>query len=363
MKRYFILVLLATMFVACTTDTTEDVVLNVEEDVIYASIDEPECRVQLNDKCQTVWTAKDEIVVFNVNEFALYQFTGKTGDRSGSFQRVGSGNAPGSSYKFDKYYALYDYDNYRGLGAFSDGTPALFSNIPAVQDYLKDSYALHANIMVGTSEDGKDYKFHNLLGYLRLSITGNKAVSQIDIKGNDGETLAGVFYFPTIDTSVHGWYEDETTTITINCGSGVALSSTPKSFYAVVPPIELKQGLSVEITFTDGTKYKQSTSKNIRFERNTIQPMATFNTSVEVSDYCEAIIYYTGESVVVPFFNGAVSGDINWGDGNSSFFDEFTTYDYTDGAASHTIKAKVLGATSIEMESCEGVSKIDLSNF
>ena len=107
MRNYFILALLATMFVACTSDQTEDVALKVEENVIYASIDEPECRVQLNEKCQTVWTKNDQIVVFNVNEYALYQFMGKTGDRSGSFTRVGSGQAPGNSYKFDQYYALF----------------------------------------------------------------------------------------------------------------------------------------------------------------------------------------------------------------------------------------------------------------
>ena len=363
MRNYFILVLLATMFVACTSDQTEDVALSVEEDVIYASIDEPECRVQLNEKCQTVWTKRDQIVVFNVNEFALYEFTGKTGDRSGSFTRVGSGTAPGSSFKFDQYYALYDYDTYAGLGMFGDGTPALFSKILSTQAYMENSYALHANVMVGKSEDGKNYKFRNLLGYLRLSITGNKSVSKIVVSGNDRETLAGTFYFPTTDMSAIGWYENETTTITIDCGSGVALSAAPKLFYVVVPPIELKNGLTVEVVFTDGTKYKQSTNNRVLFERNTIQPMATFATDIDETDYCEVVILHSGEYIVAPVFNGAVSGEIDWGDGVTSYFNKFTTYDYTDGAATHTIKAKVLGATSFEMESCEGVSKIDLSNF
>ena len=38
-------------------------------------------------------------------------------------------------------------------------------------------------------------------------------------------------------------------------------------------------------------------------------------------------------------------------------------YYYLDGAASHVISIKTAETTHFEMDSCEGISKIDLSNF
>ena len=365
MRRYLIVAMLAAMFVACTTDKTTDLEVNVGvPDVVYASIGEAECRVQLNDKCQTVWTKDDLIFVFSKTETSLYKFNGKTGDREGSFTLSGSAEPLGDGYKFDgKWFAIYDYYNFTGYGGFSDGTIVLFSEIQSVQTYLKNSYGLHANIMFGTSDDGKNYEFRNLLGYLRLSITGVKNVSKITVVGNDKEVLSGEFYFPTSAYESHQWYDKKSTSITLDCGSGVALTTTPTNFYFAMPPITLAKGLTVTVTFTDGTTYTQTTSKRVVIERNTIQPMATFNTNIDAADYCEVTIYHTGEFIEVPTFDNAVSGEINWGDGTVSLFNKFTTYDFTDGKESHTIRAEVIGATAVELKSCEGVSKIDLSNF
>ena len=365
MRRYLIVAVLAAMFAACTTDETNDVVMNVGgRNVVYASIGEAECRVQLNDKCQTVWTKDDLIYVFSKTETSLYRFNGKTGDKTGSFTLEGSADPLGDNYKFNgKSYAVYDYYNFSGYGGFSDGTIALFSEIQSEQTYMKNSYGLHANIMLGTSNDGVNYEFRNLLGYLRLSITGVKKVKKIEIVGNDSEVLSGIFYFPISASDEHQWYDKKSTSVTLNCGGGVALSSTPTNFYFVLPPIVLANGMTAIITFTDGTSYSQSTGKRVVIERNTIQPMATFNTDVDASDYREVIIYHTGEFIEAPIFENAVTGEVDWGDGNVSLFNKFSTYDFTDGKSSHTIRAEVIGATAVELKSCEGVSKIDLSNF
>ena len=44
-------------------------------------------------------------------------------------------------------------------------------------------------------------------------------------------------------------------------------------------------------------------------------------------------------------------------------FGEYDEYTYTDGEATHVIEVVTLGATAVELESCSGVTEIDLSNF
>jgi len=364
MKKSLIFSLFAILFVACTRDGVEDVVVDaVVPDTIYATIETPSCRVQLNDRCETVWNKDDIIIVLSSNEYSLYRFNGKTGDYSGSFTKVGYGVAPGDKYRFDKSYAIYSQNSFEGYGSYSDGTPLLFASVQATQTYKKGSYGEHANIMFGGSEDGKNYQFTNILGYLRLSLTGNRKVSKITLSGNNNETIAGTLYFPTVDSSKHEWYSGQSSSIELDCGNGVALSTAPTSFYFALPPIIFNKGIKVSINFTDGTSYVQSTQKSIPIARNTIQPMKSFDTNPDSLDRREVVIYHSGEYIIAPTLDNAVTGEINWGDGNVSFFNEFTSYDFTDGAMSHIIKIDVAGATAVEFESCEGISKVDLSNF
>ena len=363
MVKSIFLSLLAILLAACTRDKVEDVMVNIDsEDTVYASIDAPECRVELNDKCQTVWTKDDEIMVVSANEYSLYRFNGNTGDRSGSFKKIGYGNPPSASIKFgNKSYALYG--NYSSYGAYSNGTPVLFTEIQSQQTYKEESYGLYANAMVGTSEGDNNFIFKNLLGYLRLSVTGNRSISKITLMGNDKEIISGIIYFAITDFSQFTWRANTSSSIVLDCGAGVALSAEPTSFYFVVPPMTFQKGFTVTIDFTDGTSYTQTTSKAISIERNTIQPMKTINTNPDSIEYKEVTIDHTGEYIITPLLENAISGSIDWGDGEVSLFNKFSSHDFVDKKSSHTIKIEVVGATAIELESCEGVSKIDLSNF
>lgn len=334
-----------------------------EGKTIYASIDVPECRVQLNDKCQTVWTEGDEIIVMNQEEYSKYRFDGKTGDLSGSFTKVASGDIPPEGYVFDKSYAIYSTESWYGYGCFSDGTPAMFARVLATQTYMKDSYGLHANFMFGSSEDGANYSFRNLFGYLRLSMVGSKKISKISLIGNDREIIAGTLYFSVRDYLALTWYDGMSSLITLDCGEGVTLSETPTSFYLVLPPVTFEKGISVCVDFADGTNYIHTTGKSITIERNVIQPMATFNVDINDDNYSRLVLHHTGRYIDMPRFNGAVSGEVDWGDGKTSFLTDFLSYDFTDDVASHVVTFKVLGAKSFELDSCEGISSIDLSNF
>ena len=118
--------------------------------------------------------------------------------------------------------------------------------------------------------------------------------------------------------------------------------------------------LILNIHYTDGSIYTKATSKSILVERNTILPFATIAADGE-SDWQSIEIHHTGSEIVAPIVSGV--GSIDWGDGTTSMIDELRKRYYTDGKESHVITIKSMGATDFQLKSCEGVSKIDLSEF
>ncbi len=328
-------------------------------------------KTQLNDKTQTVWTAGDQVATFHQTEGAeIYLFDGKTGDRNGSFTYQGtyidSNQTPIdlSDYNIEGYYALYPASAFASYGTVS-GAFALVASLAHQFDYVEHSYGLQANTMLGTSTDGEHYTFKNLHGYLQLSLTGDRKVQSVSVQSNSGQYIAGNHYFTLSDVDVWNWYASVTDTQQINCGDeGVLLSDMPTDFYFVLPPMTLNGGITVTITFTDGSLYQKSTSKSIPIVRNTIQRMAVIDTSVD--PYTQKIyIYHTGTTVAGPMLGGASSmaAQISWGDGNYSLLNELTSYDYTDGEESHVVTVKAVDAASVTLSNCAGVTKLDLSNF
>ena len=360
---------MAALLASCAQDAAVDEPrMESAMNKIYATIDDSEyansdddTRVELNDKKQTVWTAGDRIMTFSNDGFKLWQFDGKTGDRSGSFIYVHNYGKPDLSYvNYDQHYAVYLADF--TYGAYSDKSPTFYTTLPSTQNYKEQSYALNTNAMLGTSSDGKNYKFKNLCGYIRLSITGSKVVDNIVIKGRNSEWITGQFYFDKNGELTP--YDNNAYSITLDCEDSVQLTDIPTEFYITLPPTTFAKGITVTINFTDGTVFTKSTSKSVTIERNTIQPMKNFNTGGEV-EWQTISISHTGNKIYAPYFYGssALSGYIYWGDDYMSDVNSVTSYTYEDGAASHAITVKAMGATAIEIDNCQGISEIDLTNF
>lgn len=359
------MVLAVAVCVACTEADIDEATNNtLAADKIYATIDETECddtRVELNERKQTVWTKGDEIFTFSDGEIHIWKFNGNTGDRSGSFTRQSIYYTfVNNGIHFDQTYAVYLAE--LDISKLSDNTPAFYTTLTSKQSYKEHSYGLKTNAMLGTGPDGKNFKFKNLFGYLRLSLTGDKMVKSIEVSGNNGENLAGKVY---IDKHANvGLNRPESTSITLDCGDGVQLSNKPTDFYITMIPQTLSKGISVVVTFTDDTVFPKSMTKSITIERNTIQPMSTFNSSGDVK-WQTATIKHSGDYVGRLYAGGssALSGYIYWGDGYMSDVNSMASYVYDDTLTEHTITLKVLNATLFTVDDCTGISEIDLSNF
>ena len=330
---------------------------------IYARITGDETKVQLNSARKTVWTAGDQITVlgeYGEDNYSEWTFDGQTGDRDGSFTLTLSGILDGLDFG-DKYHSIYG--PYKGLNMI-DERLLLFSKVLAAQTYVPGSYGLQANVMYGTSGNGTDFRFSNMLGYLCLGLAGDKVVDRIVLSGNEEETLAGDFYFFTDDFQTLHWNGNSSRQIVLDCGDeGVQLTNEPAYFYFVLPPMTFGSGISVEVHFKDGSFYPQTTTKSLTIERNTILPMSEINTGD--AHWQTVSLYHTGELIYAPYFSGgtALSGMMVWGDGQTTVLGSVESHRFTDPQPYHTVQAKVKDADFFGLDSCEGISKIDFPGF
>jgi len=417
MKRVYTFIVCAlctSALFSCTQDRTEDVEVNaIGKDVIYARVnDNDDDRVQLNEKRQMTWTAGDTVFVVGysnkVYKLQGYKFDGATGDRSGSFTAVPELDLCNNGSMYNEYYTnkeavqsaywwRVDGDNncpadfavspFRGFEV--DWWEYLYCCSPntAQQSYTVGSSDPNTNILVGESVDGKNFEFKNLLGFLRISLTGDKKVKSLVVTENTGAPIGGKFLFniakfvfEEVDENEILWESIDNKTecfksssITLDCGDGVQLNDTPTDFYFSVVPIVMSKGFTLVVNFTDGSTFVQDTSKKIDIQRNHIKPMKAVK--IGDVDYQTITIMHTGTTLSVPEIMGAktvsgsvtiiepVSGFINWGDGSTSILGLLTSYDYLDGASSHKIVISVKDANSIKFNGIEGITELDLTNF
>ena len=287
MKRFFLFVLAATVFAACSTDMTQDLAPEIP-DTLTVSFDE-ETRVQLDAECKTVWNADDLVSVFyrsDAND--CWRFMGETGDRTGLLVSKTS-NEP--TISTNEVVAVYPYNAGYCIDA-SDKT--LSVRIPATQRYENGSYGIGANIMVSTGT-GRDISLKSVCGWIKLQFTGSGKVTQVTLRGNDDEQIAGLATVNYADYSlsliadglgdaatdgeVGGTLvndRDYVREITLDCGEGVALNAdTPTAFYFVLAPQTFEKGITITAMCDDGTRMTKSTSNSITVERNHIVPMET----------------------------------------------------------------------------------------
>lgn len=259
------------IIVACSSDYTKQPLpqpITSERELIIA-IDSDDTRVQLAEG-KTVWSAGDRVAVIyasgNVEE---WRYKGETGEREGIF-------TPATNYTYDNTSTtaiVYPYNANYSLSANS----TIKATIPATQHYLKDSYGLDGNILVGAV--GTTTKLRNACSWLRLHITGKgEVVRSIKLTGNNNEQMAGEIVVNINDATsmLTTTAANASKEVILTHDTGVTLSSTATAFYIAIPPQTLSNGFTVEVTCNDGSKMTKSTSKSIALERNTITPMAAF---------------------------------------------------------------------------------------
>ena len=284
MKKTFIWLLASLLFtlVGCVEGLHESGMTETSSEQLpdlTAGFAEGETRTYVESGKYLRWHEDDRLTAFYGNTLnRQYKFNGATGDNSGSFSYVSSGNLE-TGNALDRIYAVYPYDETATIT--DDGQISM--TLPAVQTYAENSFGRGANTMLAVTENVEDtfLGFKNVCGYLKLKLYNAEGatIKSIEVKGNDEEKIAGA---ATATIAFGGvpqltMADDATTAITLDCGDGVALGTTAEAateFWVVIPETTFDNGITITVTDTEGGVFEKSTTKEVDIERNSVQPMA-----------------------------------------------------------------------------------------
>ena len=314
MKKLLIFAAVATMFAACSKDATQDLAAAKPIDKFYATIADNDSRVQLNDACKTVWTSGDRVSVFNkTTGNRRYKFTGNTGDTVGELSYM-NGGTTGSA--IDKVVAIYPYNASNSIS--TDGT--ITTVVPATQTYIKNSFGVGGSIMVARSET-EDLSFQNVMGWIRIALTGDQTIKSIILWGRNNELLVGKATIND-DLSVN-LDSNATKLVTLDCGEGVQLSTEPTYFYIAVAPQTFSKGFCVEILDADNEMFQLVTCKSVVVKRNHIVSMEESEYKNPQAQPLSNQIWYTTSdgAIITPnsYFGTIVSNTYSNGKGIITF--------------------------------------------
>lgn len=287
MKRFLFFVVAVLAFVACAQSDIAELSGNKPSlfEVLHVGFEGDDTRIHLVEN-KTVWNADDRLSLFyKSHENIEAKFLGNTGDRSGD---ISYNSQDAGAQTTDRVVVAYPYDkNYR-IDADAEHLEIVLAD---EQSYMIDSYDPKSNIMVATSSD-HNFVLRNVCGWLKLQLRGNgEVVESIMLEGNAGEQIAGYAYVNVATAEVEAWQGDAVSggdnelsgtvvfdetkgyNITLDCGEGVKLSSTPTNFYFALLPTEFKKGICMRIKCEGHESKSIAMDKAFEVKRNYIKPM------------------------------------------------------------------------------------------
>jgi hypothetical protein len=146
---------------------------------------------------------------------------------------------------------------------------SIHTTLPDVQSYAPDidTFRRQQNILVAYGDNATDVlTFRNLLGYIEIPLTGHETVQRLQLYGNQNETLAGSVEIHA-DLTLSAC-KGNTTSLTLDCGEGVALGDTPTSFFVALPAGSYPKGITVLATLTNGLRFVYRHTSAIILARN-----------------------------------------------------------------------------------------------
>lgn len=266
-----------------------------QNDILVVDIDEQEpvrtftagtesygTKTYSDEEGNILWNAGDLISIFEastVNE--QYQVKDESaGSTSAELELVDSGD-PGSGEPLDANIAYYPYSASVAVQTAVDGFD-LAVDLPQTQQYVEGTFGNGSFPMVAVTSDADDrnLKFKNVLGCLKLQLTGTAAIASISVRGNSDEILYGpaVVTGSSSTTPVIALSDSDAKTVTLDCGpSGVQLNkATPTVFVLALPPVTMANGFSIVITDIYGGQMEKTTTRAQVIQRSGILKMPAF---------------------------------------------------------------------------------------
>lgn len=222
-----------------------------------------------------LWCAGDAIKVFsNVprtksNYFNNAKYIANSAGKSVEF-------TPQTTLSGTPMYAIYPWIE-TNTELVNDNS--VIFKLPDTQFYSENSFGNGASVAFGKfDESGEKVTFKNICGVLRLKLSASTPVKVGKIKLADNNTmLVGKFKinnYLSEDLATSSYGSGGSNVVTLDCGTGVELSSNPTAFNIVVPAGSLSNGFTVKIYDENNKEIKViSTTKNNAPARNQIKSM------------------------------------------------------------------------------------------
>ena len=232
------------------------------------------------DGTSVLWQEGDCINVMTIGSHncGAYTLIDGAGTTVGTFQ---GGDIESSS----KYFALYPY-----MTGLTKQNSRYGFRISKEQTWQAGSFGAGANIMEATFTDPtQPLQFRNVLGLLKLSLTGNTRVYKITVSDGDTENKLwgnAKLLLDGKECTVNQTLEltDGDNTVSLLCPTGVQLSSTPVPFYIALPPASLSSGMTVSVYGDNELLLDQfSTSKDNSIVRSEVRAMPSRELVVDAS--------------------------------------------------------------------------------
>ena len=221
----------------------------------------------------------------------------------------------------DAFFAFYPgqrvnnaYLSQNNMGIFDIANKQTYREINGQSVYAERTWAMAAKDEVTTSVDDAHFEFQNIMGGVEFKLStnqSNKAIKSIVFEDNLFNIAGDVHlkidevdpvemtwlcnnYNPNNATYMQrlndyidavGYFVDgdqKGKTITLDCGEGVAINSTPKSFYIVLRPLAMYGGFTATVNFTDNTQAVISSTRPVV---NMIKPNLFKRFTLNVDNY------------------------------------------------------------------------------
>ena len=310
MKKLAIFATLLTLVLSgCTENTLDNIAPEVNNEITLPDLtagfaDDDVTKTYVEESKYLRWHEADLITAFYGNTLnRQYKFKGKTGDNSGTFSLVPSGEL-GTGNALEAIYAIYPYDE----GATITDKGEISLSLPATQLYAENSFGRGANTMIAVTESVEDtfLGFKNACGYLKLKLYNESGarLKSVEVRGNNSEKIAGsataTIEFGGVPTVT--MLADATTSVTLDCGEeGIELGTTSETateLWVVLPEVTFEGGITITATDTEGITFEKSTTNPVAITRNEIQPMKALEAVFEVNIPETWKIYYTATAKI-----------------------------------------------------------------
>ena len=337
-----------------------------------------ETRTSLGSDGSVLWKRGDQVSVFaGSTANGQYQVSDDSdGKTAASLEKVS--DPAGTGIEIDNHIALYPYASQAAVSRGGDGYLIRGVSLPARQNYAPENFGGGAFPMaaVTPSVTDRDFKFKNILGGLKLQLTGTATIVSISLTGHQDEALCGaaeVTVSPGSMPSIR-LTEASTRTITLDCGEGVRLDpETPTTFIIALPPLTFSGGFTVLVKDTEHRQMEIKTTRSQTILRSILlkMPPVTYEGTYAPSvPECVDL----GLSVRWASFNLGASGPEEYGDyfawGEVLPKKEYTwqTYRWCNGSASTLTKycftpSKGLGGFTdgiMALETADDVARVQL---